>query len=130
MLLTNRLSEPVEGAVWSLVRASGIGSLTDSTLFQAGSPRRVALPPGGSRLMFFAFIVPATVRNGSNSCVETFFGENALVPFFNTVGHRDLFCIQKGFTGALTVLSEKQSQGVLREVEKAEKGARSRREDE
>jgi hypothetical protein len=116
--ITNRLGEPVDGAAWSLVQAFGIGSLTDSTLFQVGLVRRMTLAPGRSRVLQFGFEVPATVRDGTTGCVQIFFGEDRQRPFFNTVGRGDLFCIQKGLTGALRVLSEKESHRMLREIKK------------
>ena len=72
--------------------------------------------------------MPATIRNGSNACVEMYFGEDRRRPFFNTVGRQHLFCIQKGLGGALTVLSEKESRRLIREMEKAARPMRKDRE--
>jgi hypothetical protein len=117
--INNRLNEPVDGAAWSLVQASGIGTLTDFTMFQLDTVHRMTIPAGRSRLALFGFEVPGTIRNGSNLCVEMYFGRDRRRPFFNTVGRQFLFCIQKGLTGQLTVLSEKESRRLIREREKA-----------
>jgi hypothetical protein len=116
--ITNRLNVPVNGAAWSLVQAFGTGSLTDFTNFQISTVRKMTIPPGRSRVALFSFEVPATVRNGTNACVEMFFGEDRRNPFFNTVGRQQLFCIQKGLSGAVTVLSEKESRRLIREMKK------------
>jgi hypothetical protein len=126
--IQNRSNEPVDGAAWSLAQASGIGTLSDFTHFQIDTVRRMTIPPGKSRLQLFTFEVPATVRNGANICVEMFFGEDRRQPFFNTVGREHLFCIQKGLFGTLTVLSQEESQRLIRERKKPDRPRKRDRE--
>jgi hypothetical protein len=114
--ITNRLATDIDGAAWSLVNGDGIGSLTGSTNFQAGSPRGLTLAPGTFKIVHFSFNVPSTVADGANICAQAVVGEDRAHPYFNTVGQKSLFCIQKGFTGNFTVLSGKDAAKVLRKM--------------
>jgi hypothetical protein len=115
--VTNRLDEPVEGAAWSIVKSFSTGSLSDETEFQAGAPRRLRLPAAASRVVTFSFGIPETVRNGTFTCAEIYFGRARRQFFFDTVGHRELFCIEKGITGAIRILDEERSRELLRDRE-------------
>jgi 5-hydroxyisourate hydrolase-like protein (transthyretin family) len=114
--VTNRLDSALDGAAWSLVDSSGIGSLIDFTHFQTANPQRMTLAPGASKVVQFAFDVPNTVRDGAFICTQVFIGQNRLQPFFNTAGQRGLFCISKGFTGVFSVVPEKEAQKMFRQM--------------
>jgi hypothetical protein len=60
--------------------------------------------------------LPSTVRNGALICVQVFAGQGA-EPFFDTVGHRDLFCVLKGFTGGFSVLAEDEVKALRQQVD-------------
>lgn len=112
--LTNRSGTAFDGAAWSLVSSSGIGSLADFTQFQTAIPKRLNLRPGASKVVRFEFQVPPTVRDGAFICADLFAGQDRRRPFFNTVVARGLFCIEKGFR-AFSVMSEQEAQRLFRQ---------------
>jgi hypothetical protein len=107
--LVNQSHQAMDGGAWSLVQTY-TGSLAQRTEFQAGPPKVVFLPPLGSRVVPFSFRIPATLQNGAYICTEMFFGRTKADYFFNTLLIRNLFCIQKGTTGLLRLLDEKEMQ--------------------
>jgi hypothetical protein len=122
--VVNRSTARIEGAAWSLVEAF-TGTLAGNTEFQAGAPKILSVPPRGSRMVQFSFPVPANLGNGTTICSEIFFGSGRTGYLFNTVGRRDLFCIQKGLT--VRVLDEKESRALRNKVESQRQRTRNRR---
>jgi hypothetical protein len=123
--LVNRLDERLDGTAWSIVESFSTGSLSDETEFQASARKSLRLARGASRVVPFSFQIPATARDGTFTCAKVYFGQGQSSFFFNTVGHRQLFCIQKGALG-LRVLDEKQSRALLRERDSRKSGKTSR----
>lgn len=113
--ITNRSGTAFDGAAWSLVFGSNLGSLVDFTSFQTAQPQRLNLRPGASKVVRFRFEVPRTVRDGASICADLFAGQNRRQPFFNTVAARGLFCIEKGF-GAFSVTPEREAQRRFRQL--------------
>ncbi len=113
---TNPLDTAFDGAIWSVVSSYGIGSLIDFTFFQTANPKRMTLRPGASKVVQFEFEVPSTVEDFAWICTTVYVGEDRLQPSFNTVGQSWLFCISKGSTGVLSVVSEKQTQKMFRQL--------------
>ncbi len=124
--LVNRLDKPVEGRAWSLVQSS-TGTLSGQTRFQAGIPKIAALEPLGTQVLRFAFRIPETLQNGSSVCAEAYFGQGRTEYFFDTVGRRDLFCVEKGVDGALRLLDEKESRELRSRSAVARRRSPSRR---
>jgi hypothetical protein len=114
--VTNRLATAVDGAVWSIVNGSSIGSLAGSTTFQTGSPRGLTLEPGAFKIVHFSFNVPSTVADGASICAQAVVGDDRTQPFFSTVGMKNLFCIQKGFTGGFRLVSGREAAKLFRQV--------------
>lgn len=112
--LTNRSATALDGAAWSLVSGSGIGSLIGFTQFQTAQPQRLNLRPGADRVVRFEFQVPATVSDGTFICADLFAGQDRLQPFFNTVVARSLFCVEKG-VGGFSVKPKKEVQRLFRQ---------------
>lgn len=106
--ITNRQDTPFQGAAWSNVNASEIGSVLNFTLFPAGPPRRVSLAPQQSKNVHFAFRVPGTVQDGAFICADAFVGQGSN-PFFDTVAATFLFCISKGADGEFRVVPEQEA---------------------
>jgi hypothetical protein len=122
--VVNRLNRRIDGAAWALVESFSTGSLTDRTVFQAGVPKVVPLPSRGNRMVPFSFRVPASFENGGTICTEIFFGQGRAEHLFATIGHRDLFCIEKGVNGPLRILDDKEARALKR---KTQPGTRPRR---
>lgn len=120
MRVTNRSSEMIDGATWSLVGSFGTGSLIGSTFFQPDEPYEVRLAPGQSTVVRYSFRVPPSVQDGAYVCAQAFFGQDPINPFFNTIGQRNLFCIFKGFTGEFSLLPEKEAARVFRQMDQPE----------
>jgi hypothetical protein len=125
--VVNRSTQRIAGGAWSLVDSSSTGSLTGMTRFQAGTPKMLVLPPLGSRVVPFSFRVPASIENGGSVCAEVFFGQGRADFLFNTVGTRNLFCIQKGVNGTLRILDVKESRALRSKVEPGPRRSRNRR---
>jgi hypothetical protein len=115
--VTNRSGTVLEGAVWSLVEGTGIGSFAHETRFQVRAPHPVSLASQESTVLQFAFAVPSTVGNRALICTEAMVGQAAevVIPadrnnfFFNTLAEQRLFCIEKGITGGFRVTSERET---------------------
>ncbi|KPV51640.1 hypothetical protein SE17_20060 [Kouleothrix aurantiaca] len=108
--ITNLTKQRLDGATWSIVNSDGISSTLNYTFFQAGEPQNIALAPGASQVFWFQFRVPSTVADNTIICAYAFVGEGLTDPFFNTIAERNLFCIQKGYTGLFTVLPAQPAQ--------------------
>ncbi len=108
--ITNHGGSPFGGMAWSLVDSNDTGSRLGYSIFQAGPPVRIA--PGRSRVAHFQFYVPNTVRDGAFICVRVFFGQGR-DEFFDTLGQRNLFCVEKGF-GAFSIMEDKEAQALFR----------------
>jgi hypothetical protein len=102
------------GLAWSPVQGFYIGSLSDYTLFQT-LPVALAIKPGTNKVARFSFYVPGSVADGAFICPLIFVGKG-LHPFFNTVNWRELFCISKEATGAFSVVPEKETQKMFRQM--------------
>ncbi|HEX5840002.1 MAG TPA: carboxypeptidase-like regulatory domain-containing protein, partial [Anaerolineales bacterium] len=112
--VTNGLSTPFNGKVWSIIHGFSLGSFTDFTTFQADTVRDLSLEPGRGTVLRFRFQVRAAVRNGAVICAAAYAGQNPNA-FYNTVGERFLFCFEKGFDG-FTLLSPAEIQEHLQQV--------------
>jgi hypothetical protein len=116
----NRSGKQLQGAAWSIVDTSNTSSLGGDTIFQTANPIKMTLKPGASRVVDFQFHVPSSVGYGAFICPNVWFGENSNQPFFNTLNHTNLFCIMKGETIGLKLLSQKEVQKLLRDQHRAQ----------
>ncbi|HEX3034568.1 MAG TPA: carboxypeptidase-like regulatory domain-containing protein [Thermodesulfobacteriota bacterium] len=103
----NNSSTTLEGAVWSIIDSSGIGSFVCFTVFQTGrygaqtpAPREVSIGPGESRVLRFQFQVPGTVANGAFICTQAYLAQ---------------FCISKGVTG-FSIVPENKARRMLQQL--------------
>jgi len=117
----NGSTTPLQGAAWSLVEGSGIGSFINWTEFQTGKlgakwplPQKFALDPGERTVIEFRFTVPDTVATWAWICPRVFAGQSPN-PLWETFGERWLFCISKGITG-FTIVPEKEARQKLRQL--------------
>lgn len=125
--VVNRSTQRITGGAWSLVDSFSTGSLTGMTRFQAGTAKMIVVPSLGSRVVPFSFRVPASIENGGSVCAEVFFGQGRTDFLFETVGARELFCIQKGANGTLRILNDKESRALKSKDEPARRRNRNRR---
>ena len=105
----------LEGEVWNVVEAWGIGSPSYNTVFQVGTQRTISLGPGASANVPFSFTVPGAVPNGAYICLSSFVGQRP--HNFETLGSHDLFCLSKG-VGGFSLVPE-QHKGELMRARKA-----------
>lgn len=110
--VTNGMPANLDGQVWSQVDSFGVGSFVNFTSFQPQNAQNLSLGSARSKVIDFSFKVPSTVQNGVFICTEVFVSAGR-DSFFDTVGHRGLFCIQKGLTG-FSLTSEKETQEKFR----------------
>ena len=114
--VTNGMSAMLSGKTWSIVDGFNIGSFTNYTRFQTSDPQNInLLGPGKSKVLRFSFRIPAGVADGATICAQVFVGEGTNA-FFNTNGHRHLFCFSKGASG-FTLMSEQEAQAAFRELQ-------------
>jgi hypothetical protein len=67
-------------------------------------------------VVHFTFQVPRSVRDGAFICAQVFAGQGHS-PFFNTIGQRNLFCIEKGFTGSFSIMAEEAAKQLRQQLE-------------
>jgi hypothetical protein len=115
--IVNRIDEPVDGSAWSVAESFSTGSLVGTTRFQAGPRRTMTLGASASRVVRFGIPVPSTVRDGAVLCSEIFFARGR-ADVFDTLGHRNLFCIQKGVPG-FRLLSKEETTELMLEKRRA-----------
>jgi hypothetical protein len=89
------------GEAWSLVNATKPGFPVQLTVFQTALPRSVSLAGGGSTALPFSFDVPASVEDGTQTCVQTLASRHRSA--FDTLGQHFLFCLTKGPYGFTAV---------------------------
>jgi hypothetical protein len=99
-----------------MVDRGDIGSFTGFTLLQPQPPQETTIAPEQSSVVHFTFQVPRSVRDGAFICAQVFAGQGHS-PFFNTVGQRNLFCIEKGFTGAFSIMPEEAAKQLRQQLE-------------
>jgi 5-hydroxyisourate hydrolase-like protein (transthyretin family) len=108
--ITNGLSTRLSGKAWSMVNSVWIGSFTNFTSFQTGTPRDVKLNSGKSSTLRFSFHVPASVADGAMVCAWVYVGQNPGA-FFNPVGISFPFCFNKG-AGGFSLMSSQEAQAL------------------
>ncbi len=114
--VTNRLSVPVTGIIWSIGDAGQTGSLLGRTEFQIGK-RDLELAPQQSKYVGFSINIPGTVQY--SVCFSIYVGQEPDFTF-NTVAETN-FCVAKQSNGSFQVMTEQESR-MLRQQQQPASG--------
>ena len=112
--VTNRLSVPVTGILWSIGDAGQTGSLLGRTEFQIGK-RDLELAPQQSKYVWFSINIPGTVQ--SYVCFDIYVGQEPDFRF-NTVAWTN-FCVTKQSNGSFQVMTEQESRMLMQQQQPA-----------